>query len=158
MKLRSRTLSTIAHTKEKNTELVLEPYIAVPKGEFILLNRIESGRIKEILYNDWENKQICSYLCYKYPATDHGYKKTRALIEKSKNKCIKFEISSFSVACDMASYGYNVQYEQYIQRFITGDREDLEDLQEICKMDTHFYKDTDHFGIENDYLLICHYK
>lgn len=158
MELRNRTLPSITELVLEPTELILEPYIAVPKVDFVRLDRIESGRIKEIACSDWENKKTRAYLCYKYPATEHGYKNTRKLIEKTKNKCVRFEISSFSVACDMASYGYNVQYGQYIQRFIKGDREDLEDLQEVCKMDTHFYKDTDHFGVERDYLLICHYE
>tara|TARA_B110000483_G_scaffold206608_1_gene251024 strand:+ start:4567 stop:5091 length:525 start_codon:yes stop_codon:yes gene_type:complete len=154
MELRNRTLPNVT---SKITELVLEPYIAVPKVDFVRLDIIEPGRIKEIVYSDCENKKIRAYLCYKYPLTEHGYKRTRALIEKTKNKCIKFEISSFSAACDMASYGYSVQYGQYIQRYIKGDREDLEDLHAVYKMDSHFYKDTDHFGVECDYLLNCYY-
>jgi hypothetical protein len=155
MELRNRTLSIVTPTV---SDLVLEPYIAIPNVELVLLDRIEPGRIREIIYIDCEHKKIRAYLCYKYPATEHGYKNTRKLIEKAKDKCIRFEISSFAVACDMASYGYNIQYEQYIQRYITGDREDLEDIQAVCKMDTHFYKDTDHFGIERDYLLNCYYE
>ena len=57
----------------------------------------------------------------------------------------------------MASYGYKVQYNQYIERFIKGDREDLEDLQAVCKLDTFFYSDRDHFNNHRDYLMICHY-
>lgn len=153
MQLRNRTLPS---PKKPDIELKLEPYVAVVKDCFIRLDRIEPDRIKEIAYCDEKNNVHSAYLCYKYPATEHGYKKTRELLEK--HHCVKYETSSFNVACDMASYGFNVQYEQYIQRFIKGDREDLEDLQEVCLFDTHFYKDTDHFGIERDYLLICHHE
>ena len=54
MELRNRTLPSITPRK---TELILEPYIAVPKVDFVRLDRIESGRIKEIACSDWENKK-----------------------------------------------------------------------------------------------------
>ena len=38
----------------------------------------------------------------------------------------------------MASYDYKVEYCQYIQRFINGDREDLEDLADVVTLNITF--------------------
>ena len=165
MELRSRTLPVVNNDSlpmpkrsKKHIDLELEPYIAVVKDPLININKIDPSRIKEIVYCHWNNKIVSSYLCYKYPATEHGYRKTREIIEEAiGKKCSKIEINSFNAACDMASYDYKVEYCQYIQRFINGDREDLEDLADVCNIEYYFYNDKDHFHESNEYLIICTY-
>ena len=140
-----------------NSTLALEPYITVPKDILFNLKKIDEKRIKEIVSYDCHGHLYTALLCYKYPMTDYGYRNTRSFLERFAKICSKIETNSFDLACDMASYGFKVQYNQYIERFIKGDREDLEDLQAVCKLDTFFYSDRDHFNNHRDYLMICHY-
>mgnify|MGYP001335936800 CR=1 FL=1 len=165
MELRNRTLPepVIKNIiKTQHTKFKLEPYIAVIKDSVVNINKVDKNRIKEIIYCHWDNEMFSAYLCFRYPMTEHGYSKTREILEKVNRKgCKHVEVSSFNLACDISSYGYKAEYNQYIERFYYPNYNDLEDLEDIKsdkKTECYLYTDYDHFNKPHKYMLRCNYE
>ena len=62
--------------------------------------------------------------------TEYGYSINLGNFGKKVNRkgCKYVEVSSFNLTCDISSYGYKVEYNQYIEAFNYPNYNDLEDI------------------------------